>query len=177
MGRQFLRFVSSSRVVFAAASTLLAGNLAAEEEQFHRNEAALVLGGTYESEEESNFFTIGIEYGFRVNPRISVGGTVEHLSALDAWLVIIPVTFHIYEELAAFGGPGWELEPRRSGEGESHAAGTGDEILFLGRVGLQYGFELGSRYTVFPSVAFDFVNRGEGVSSAFVYVVKLAISF
>ena len=128
MEGQLLKFLSSSLVVFGMASILLPAALAAEEEpeeHFHRNEASLVLGGTYESEEKKSFFTIGGDYEYRLNPRIGIGGTLEHLTDLDAWLLIIPVTFHLHEGLAVYAGPGWELEPRRVGGGESHAEEEG----------------------------------------------------
>lgn len=84
-----------------------------------------MLGGTYESEEKKSFFTAGGDYEYRLNPRIGIGGTVEHLTDLDALVVVIPVTFHFYEGLAVYARPGWELEPRRGGEGESHAEEEG----------------------------------------------------
>ena len=127
MGPKFLRSLSRLAVL-CVASVLLPANLVAEEEEkehLHRNEVSLVLGGTYESEEKKSFFTAGGDYEYRLNPRIGIGGTVEHLTDLDALVVVIPVTFHFYEGLAVYARPGWELEPRRGGEGESHAEEEG----------------------------------------------------
>jgi hypothetical protein len=149
----------------------------------HRHEATFVLGGTYESTEEASFFTLGDDYEFRVHPRLGIGGTVEYLTGLDAVVLVIPVTVHLYRGLAVYGGPGWELEPRRSGEeeshGENHTAGEGggNETFFLARIGIQYGFEFGSRYSILPTVAFDFIDKEEEVGKAVVYAVKFAIAF
>ena len=52
----------------------------------HRNFLGLVLGGTYESEEEDTFFTVGLEYERLFNERFAIVLGVEHISDVDAWL-------------------------------------------------------------------------------------------
>lgn len=152
------------------------------EEHFHRNEFTLVLASTYEAEEGENLFTVGGEYERRFTPRIGVSGTFEHFSDVGAWVFVFPATFRVWRGLKLLAGPGLEHVSRRgNGQEETQngeeTAESGADNLFLFRFGAQYGFELGERFAIVPSIEFDLVDESEGVAKAVVYGVNFAIAF
>ena len=57
-------------------------------DHFHANEVALILAATYATEESETFFTIGGEYQRFFNSRIGAGVVVEHVSDVNAWLLV-----------------------------------------------------------------------------------------
>ena len=148
-------------------------------EHFHRNELALVLASTYEAEKGKNFFTIGGEYERRLTSRFGISATVEHLSDVDAWVFVFPVTIRLVRGLKFMIGPGFEhLSRRASLEGhedphesspESSPAEEGADKLFLFRFGVHYGFEFGGRYSITPGVDLDLINEEHGLAKAIVY--------
>jgi len=122
-----------------------------------RNEIALLLGGTYQ--EEENYFTIGLEYQRTFSDRLDVAVAVEHLSGKDSWVYVFLAKFRVYKGIKLLAGPGFE---REHGEND-----------FLFRIGGGYGFEFGERYSFVPSLELDFIGR----DTALVYGATLGVGF
>jgi hypothetical protein len=161
---------------------------AEHEEHFHRNEAAFLLGATYEAEAGDTLFTVGGEYARRLTPRVGVAAAFEHLSDVGAWVFVFPVGVRVYRGLTLTAAPGFEHTSRRSEggheadePGESSPEGAesneGADNLFLFRIGAAYVFELKKRYSIAPGVAYDWVNEERGTATAIVYGVKFGIGF
>lgn len=154
---------------------------------FHRNELALVLASTHESEEDENLFTIGGEYERRFTSRVGLTAGFEHLSEVDGWVFVFPLTVRIAGGLKALAGPGFEHLSRRptlgghevghSETSEEHPVESGADNLFLFRIGAQYAFEIGERFSVAPGIALDFIDEEHGVAKAVLYGVNLGIAF
>ena len=157
------------------------------EEHFHPNEAAFLLGATFEAESRDNLFTVGGEYARRLTPRLTAGAGFEHLSDVGAWVYVFPVGFRVFRGLTFSLAPGFEhISRRRGGEGERHgvapevttvATDGGADNLFLFRIGAGYAFELGERYSITAGVAYDWINEERTIETAVVYGVKLGIGF
>ena len=139
-----------------------------EEEQEHKNELSLILAGTYESEEAETFFTSGLEYARVLTPKFGISGAIEYLHDNGAWIVVAPFTYRATERLKLLAGPGMEVEARRT---------SAQENLLLVRLGLQYSFEIGERYSVTPALELDFVDEEDEWVEAVVFGVNLGIGF
>ena len=184
---QATRLANILLLVLMISPAALAQEPEEEHEGEHRNEVALLLGATYEAEEERNFFTVGGEYARRLGDRWTVAASIEHLPEPGAWVFAFPVTFRVYEGFRLSAGPGFEGVSRRSLleealEEELEGEEIGDRIdgrkrFFLFRVGASYGFEIGERYSLRTGVAVDWVDALEGTVVAVVYGVSLGVGF
>lgn len=161
----------------------------------HKNGLALFLGGTYETHEEENFFTVGLEYERKLSDRWAFQAIVEHVNDFDAWVVTVPVGFRLGSTLWLMAGPGLETEARRTGlEAEPHhdEHDTGNDDghsvepheeeegpFFLWRFGLIYGIHLGEsgRWALTPSLSLDLVREHGEWAKAWVFGVGLTCHF
>ncbi len=137
------------------------------EEHESRHEVAIFTGVTIETEHNESFFTIGGEYEYRFLPRLGISIELEYINGLDAGVFAFPVVFHVYKGLMFVAGPGWETSPR-----ETEALGDKSDFLF--RIGAQYSFHVGGRFSLMPAVDFDFVKREHETEKLFVFGVKFA---
>jgi hypothetical protein len=131
-----------------------------------RNEAAVILAGTWEIDGDT-FFTFGSEYERRLTPRIGVIGEVEYLFDADTWIVAAPVAFHPGHGVKIFGGPGFE---RADEEGE-----TATHLLL--RLGAGYTREFAERYSLGPAVSFDFIRESGEWEHAVVVAITFGMAF
>ena len=157
--------------------------------EYHPNEVALFLGGTYESEEEETFFTIGGEYQRLFSSRIGVAGVFEHINNVDAWIIVGKFIYRPVASLGLITGPGLELKTRRAGDhsGEEEPGGhtdssatepgEGNDRLFLWRFGAGYAFEVGERFSVTPGVSIDLVREEGHWVSALVFGATFGVGF
>jgi len=134
-----------------------------EGEEEPKSEVAIVFAGTYESESEKNFFTLGAEYEYRFIPKLGVSAAVEWVFESDTreFVFVVPVVWHAVAGLRILAGPGLERE---------------QDTSFLFRVGVNYAFEFGERYAIIPALEVDFINE-ESVTEAVVYGVNFGVSF
>jgi hypothetical protein len=161
---------------------------AAQAHHEHLNEIAVVLGGTYESEEKETFFTWGLEYERMLNRRVGVSLVGERITKVDAFVFVAPFVYRPLPALKLVAGPGWELKPRRPGgghgdegaahghESESETEQQGDENLFLWRFGVGYSFHLG-KAVVTPAVNLDLVREHGRWVEAVVFDVSIGFGF
>jgi hypothetical protein len=162
-----------------------AGHDTAHDEHFHRNELAAIVAATSEEgahgEEGRTYFTVGGEYERRLTRAIGVGAELEYLADANAWIVVAPVTFHPVGRLKVFGGVGLERKAVHEGEHGGHHEGvieeSGRENLFLWRLGAAYGVEFAGRYSIGPTVSFDFVRESGAWVNAVVYGVTFGVAF
>ena len=126
---------------------------------------AVVFSGTWESESDESFFTLGAEYEYRFVPKVGVSAAVEWVYESDRreFVFVVPVVYHVAGGLRLLAGPGLE---------------RADETSFLFRVGVNYAFEFGGRYAVIPALEFDFITNGDDpTTEAIIYGVNFGVSF
>jgi hypothetical protein len=149
-----------------------------------KNAIGFLVGGTYESEEEETFFTIGLEYTRELSHRWSISAVAEHLDDIDAWVFVAPINYrpgskHVHPKshfLFSFG-PGLEHKGRRVTTHAGHTGVEQGEDLFLLRAGVRYPVHFGSKYMIVPAIDVDFVREnGEWVEAA-VFDVTFAFAF
>jgi opacity protein-like surface antigen len=161
------------------------GHEADHGEHFHRNELALIVAATYEEgeheEEGETFFTVGGEYERRLTRALGVGVEFEYVADAEAWLLLAPITLHPAGGLKLFGGLGLERKVVHESEHGEHHGDARDErdreTLFLWRIGAGYGFEFAERYSLGPTVSFDFIRESGSWVNAVVYGVTFGIGF
>ena len=126
------------------------------EEHEHKNEVAVFLGVTTETitDEVERYFSFGAEYEYRFLPRLGISAEIEYVTDVESTVFVFPVVIHAYHGLMFLAGPGWETAPRV-------VEASGKESSFLFRTGVQYAFHIGGRYSIIPSVNFDFIRETE----------------
>jgi hypothetical protein len=114
-----------------------------EKEGDHRNKVSLFGGNTQDGSE--NGASIGLEYEYRLNPRLGIGGLGEYAGGdFDSWVIGIPVFIHPHGGWVLFLAPGLEFED--------------SETNLLFRVGSGYEFELMPRWSLAPEINVDFAD-------------------
>ena len=112
------------------------------EEEEKRNSIALFVGNTHADGE--NGFTLGLDYSYRFNRRISLGGMVDYAGRdFRSFIVGVPIFLHATERLIFELAPGIE-----HADGENHA---------LVRLGGLYKFPAGP-VSLLPALFADFVD-------------------
>jgi hypothetical protein len=144
----------------------LSGAAHAEEEPGEErspHHLSVIVAGTADDDVEA--FALGLDYEYRVNELIGVGGVVEYaFEDLDVWTLLAVADIHVWRGFAIQTGPGVEFV---DGDGEEK-----DEEEFVYRVGALYEFEI-DRYTVSPQVHYE-VSTGK---DAVVFGVAFGVNF
>ena len=114
------------------------------------HEVGLFLGVT---DKDGDLGTsIGIDYEYRFHEMFGIGGLLEYTgSDFREGVACVPFFWHPWRELAFVGAPGIEMDA---------ADGTDS---FLVRVGVEYGFAIGSGYKLVPEANFDFTRDEDTV--------------
>ena len=113
-----------------------------EFDEERRHHLSAVLGGTTLFDAEETAFTLGIDYEYRINELIGVGGVVEYaFGDIEATTLLAVADIHLWKGLAVQVGPGVEW--------------INDETFAIGRVGLLYEVELEHHFTVSPQIHYD----------------------
>ena len=90
--------------------------------------------------------TFGVDYGYRLTSRWSVGAFAEAISGLDrSFATGLQGYYRVTEEFILMAGPGME----QSGEGWGPFA----------RFGTAYEFRLADQWTLAPAIFYDFTER------------------
>jgi hypothetical protein len=147
----------------------------------YRNTLAAFLGGTAETAEHESHFTIGLEYERELGRRWALMAVAEHVSDLDAWVLVAPVAFKPLRGLSLMTGPGLETAARRPAghDGPEHegAEAEENEPFFLWRFGAGYTVHLGERLAVTPNADLDLVRERGEWAAAWVFGVSLGVRF
>lgn len=154
-----IRISILSSLIFAC-SAINANESSTEHETHHmphgRHHLSVFLGAT--NLEGTTAFTQGIDYEYRVNEVLGLGGVAEFaMGDIDATTLLAVADIHFDNGLIVQVGPGFEF-------GE-------EEDIFVARVGALYEFEFG-KYTVSPQVHYD-----DHAGSEDAFVVGLAFGF
>lgn len=158
-----------------------------EAERARANELAVFLGGTSESGE--TFFTIGAEYERRIGPLFGASVVVEHVSDLDAWVFLAPLSFRPLRclGLKVYAGPGLESKVALQTEElggqrpvRRPALATTEpgerETFFTFRTGVAWALEW-KRLTFTPQLEFDFTRENEHWEHAVVFGMAIGFGF
>ena len=156
MSRKRIRAYSISLLVASLPAISTAAERGAEHDDSHadhKNVLAAFVGVTHEGRRE-NAASLGIEYERRLDERFGIGVVAERtFGSLDFWVFAVPLAYH--------SGP-WKVYVAPGIEDSD----LGSEDLF--RVGVEYGFEVGS-WEIAPQLDVDFVDGEE--------VVVLGVTF
>jgi hypothetical protein len=145
-----------------------------------RNEIALILAGTRDTEEDETYFTLGAEYERRFTARFGLVAELEYLFAAERWIVAAPVVFRPARGLKLFAGPGFERaddEEDDEREGGEHENGNGGATHFLFRIGAGYGVEFAEHYSVGPTFSVDVIRERGTWVHALVFGVTVGVGF
>ena len=116
-----------------------------EEETPHH--LSIIAGGTYINAVDDTFFTLGVDYEYRISPLIGVGAVAEQtFGEVDATTLLAVTDIHVWKGLAFQIGPGVEF--------------VDSETFAIGRLGALYEIEFAEGYTVSPQLHFD-LSSGE----------------
>ncbi|UCD56890.1 MAG: hypothetical protein JSV16_13870, partial [Candidatus Hydrogenedentota bacterium] len=112
----------------------------------HRHHVALFLGNTHAEGEDE--FTIGVDYEYRMDQSVGVGGVIDYAGGdLESTVVAGGLFLHPYRGLRLLLAPGFE---NKHGENE-----------FLFRIGASYQFPIFDGWTIAPTFNVDFVDGEE----------------
>jgi len=135
-----------------------------EYEEEHPHHGSVVVAGTSVLSADETAFTLGVDYEYRVNELIGVGGVVEYaFGDIDALTLLAVADVHLWRGLAMQIGPGVEFVD----DGEE------TETFAIGRIGALYELEFGEGYTISPQFHYD-ISNGE---DAIVFGVALGLAF
>ncbi|TDF36548.1 hypothetical protein EYS14_17645 [Alteromonadaceae bacterium M269] len=149
-------------ILFALSSLPALSSETSAHDEHHlphgRHHISVFLGTT--DLEGNTGFTQGIDYEYRINGLIGLGGVAEYaLGGIEAWTILAVADIHLKNGLILQVGPGFE-------HGD-------EEDVFVTRFGALYEFEFG-KYTISPQVHFD---DHTGSEDAVVYGIAFGFSF
>ncbi len=127
-----------------------------DEEHFHANHVAAVVGGmTPLSETSETSFALGADYERRLDPLWGVGVGVDFTlgNHKRSALAMVAVTFRPTPALRLFTGPGFELVDKAQSSGVIKT-----EAFFVWGFGAFYEFHVGP-LVIGPNVIIDFVGE------------------
>jgi hypothetical protein len=138
----FLLFLSSS-IAFADSGEHESENNSDAHHEFHPNMLAVFVGVTDEDRNE-DAATLGVEYARRFSESFSIVGVVERtFGDLDVWVYAIPFAYHTGQ---------WKIYAWPVIEDDD-----GHDTEFLVRLGVEYGFEVGS-WEIAPQLNVDLID-------------------
>jgi hypothetical protein len=142
---------------------------------------AVFLGGTSVTAENETYLTLGFEYERELARRWAVMAVAEHVSDLDAWVLVAPLAFRPIRGLSLMTGVGLETTPRRSADtaaGDHPGVEPGEDgPFFLWRFGIGYTLPIGERLAATPSFDLDLVRERDAWEKAWVFGVSLGVRF
>lgn len=112
-----------------------------------RNELAVFIGATFI--ESGTGLSLGLDYEYRFLRQFGLGATIEYTEPPNRdGVAAISFNWHAWKELKAFVATGAELS-------------TDEGNVFLVRLGVEYGFDIGKGWEIAPALNFD-VTSDEG---------------
>lgn len=130
--------------------TLASAQIDVEHEEETPHHLSIIVGGSYIDEVDDTFFTLGLDYEYRLNTLIGVGAVVEQtFGEVEATTLLAVTDIHIWKGLAFQIGPGIEF--------------VDDETFAVGRFGVLYEVEFGEGFTVSPQLHYDLSNGEDAV--------------
>ena len=115
-----------------------------------RNEMAIYVGITSAGGDHGP--SLGLDYEYRFSRLFGLGGTIEWTGAdLRDGLAVVSFDWHVWKEMKVFIAPGVEIEHVDAGD------------LFVVRLGIEYGFDIGRGWEAAPGLIFDFTSEDTAV--------------
>ena len=147
------------------------GTAPAEEEHegaahsFHRHHAALFIGNTQNDGSEHGL-SVGMEYEYRINQWLGLGGLVEYAAGdFEHLLIAVPLFIHPYEDWLFVVAAGTEIH-----KDEEENKGKRDWLV---RTSVGYQFQFGEKYSITPAFHVDFSEH----ETLFIYGFYIGLGF
>ena len=147
------------------------GTAPAEEEHegaahsFHRHHAALFIGNTQNDGSEHGL-SVGMEYEYRINQWLGLGGLVEYAAGdFEHLLIAIPLFIHPYEDWLFAVAAGTKIH-----KDEEENKGKRDWLV---RTSVGYQFQFGEKYSITPAFHVDFSEH----ETLFIYGFYIGLGF
>ena len=132
---------------------------------FHRHHAALFIGNTQNDGSEHGL-SVGMEYEYRINQWLGLGGLVEYAAGdFEHLLIAVPLFIHPYEDWLFMVAAGTEIH-----KGEEENKGKRNWLI---RTGVGYQFQFGEKYSITPAFHVDFSEH----ETLFIYGVYIGLGF
>jgi len=143
----FVAFILFVSIVSGTASA----QIDVEYNEYRPHHLSLFIGGTHIDAGDETAFTFGVDYEYRLNKLIGVGGVAEHaVGGIDATSLLAVADIHLWRGLALQLGPGVEFVDEEDGS----------ETFAIGRIGMLYELEFVEGFTLSPQFHYD-VSSGE----------------
>ena len=136
--------------------------------EFHRNHAALIIGNT-QNDGSKNGLSVGIDYAYRFNRWLGLGGVAEYAGGdFKHLLLLAGASIHPYKNwvLVVLGGTEVHKE---------HGANEEDkrERDWVIRTGIAYQFPIAENWTIAPEFNVDISEH----ETLFVYGIAIGFGF
>ena len=132
---------------------------------FHRHHAALFIGNTQNDGSEHGL-SVGMEYEYRINQWLGLGGLVEYAAGdFEHLLIAVPLFIHPYEDWLFMVAAGTEIHK----EDEENKR----KRDWLIRTGVGYQFQFGEKYSITPAFYVDFSEH----ETLFIYGLYIGLGF
>jgi hypothetical protein len=133
--------------IFFTSAFAQNGELVPEWAENGKNELALFIGATFV--ESGTGLSLGLDYEYRFTRLFGLGATIEYTGSHNRdGVAAVSFDWHAWRELKAFIAAGSEIN-------------TEDGNVFLLRLGIEYGFDIGNGWEIAPALNFD-VTSDEG---------------
>ena len=163
-------FVVIAMIITVAFSPLANAEEAHQKEAhaFHRHHTALFLGNTQDDGSEYGL-SFGLEYEYRFNHWLGLGGLVEYAGGdFEHLLLAVPLYIHPYKQWLLVLAGGAEIY----NEHEEHQ-GDKREREWVVRTGVAYQFPIEDKWSITPSFNVDFSEH----ETLFVYGISVGVGF
>lgn len=136
--------------------------------EFHRNHAALIVGNT-QNDGSENGLSVGIDYAYRLNRWLGLGGVAEYAGGdFKHLLLLAGASIHPYKNwvLGVLGGTEVYKEQDEHEEDKRRR----DWVI---RIGIAYQFPFAENWTIAPEFNIDFSEH----ETLFVYGIAIGFGF
>ena len=138
------------------------------EHAFHRHHAALIVGNT-QNDGSENGFSVGIDYAYRINHWLGLGGIAEYAGGnFEHFLLLAGASIRPYKNWVLIAAGGAEVHKEHA----DHEEDTPKREWVI-RTGVAYQFPLAGNWTIAPEFNVDFSDH----ETLFVYGVAIGFGF
>ena len=135
-----------------------------EGHRFHRHHVALTVGNT-QTDGSENGLTVGVDYGYRFNRWLGLGGIAEYTGGdFKHLLFLAGASLHPYKNWVLVAAGGTEVHKDHDDHEENNL-----ERDWVIRTGVNYQFPVSDRWTIAPEVNIDFSEQ----ETLFVYGIAV----
>lgn len=151
---------------------------AEETREFHRNHISVFGGGTSllgeDNDEQHTFITMGLDYEFRISRPLGISAFVEYLFPDHEELLFgVPVFLHPFGEAKFNASPLLALEHGEEAIEPMPEMDNSWHAKYGFRLEAAYDLHLGGRYSLTPTVNYDWVDKHSELN----YGLALGVGF